>query len=545
MATPLNDMLRKCLAVSSNHASFHGSRRLILYTLAIESRGAHLILLLTLQFVIAMAGLRLKHVLILALLLFALAYLPDAVEAKTKKTKTTPTPTTATPTTTPTPTTATPKSTTATPTTTTATPAGTVAAAGSSSGTSFCATPGVNVSTIDVGVTVTTSEDEAGLKVLAIAAKPSGGSYIAFHSDVGEVVVMELDSSDKLVSGSKITVSVNDFADIFADDKGFVLLGTRDAEGGGTLNCGSPSNLCGTAPDPAIPCYDMYLIRYDGTTESWATKLTSSSATLPPYSTSKTGPEVYMIWWYAHHGRIAFDGTNWASYFGCALSVSQDSCINIHQGDRMVIVSPTGAVVTSTQSFDWGCSHSGYERITYDGSEYAMICKTDDNDRIKPPTSDATIYSVDLDASNLGDIVVSNGTSGGYWMTVSNSNTTDAKVHLMHFKKNTGTDTDIILGGAKANERAPHLATIGKGGMLAVWEGGSTGGDFEEGGDRTMYIQVRSSSTGAAISDVTTVSGVVGNRYMAFKSFPDGSVAYLSSSSTSSTEVKLLRVKAC
>ncbi|CAI5737732.1 unnamed protein product [Hyaloperonospora brassicae] len=77
---------------------------------------------------------------------------------------------------------------------------------------------------------------------------------------------------------------MHDFADIHADDKGFVLLGTRDAEGGGTLNCGNPSNMCGTAPDPAVPCYDMYLARFDGSSETWATKLTSSSASLPPIS---------------------------------------------------------------------------------------------------------------------------------------------------------------------------------------------------------------------------------------------------------------------
>ncbi|KAF1325584.1 hypothetical protein FI667_g9043, partial [Globisporangium splendens] len=409
----------------------------------------------------------------------------------------------------------------------------------------LCKVPKVTVSEIDVGASVITNEDEAALKVVAISAKPGGGSNIAFHTG-SKVQVMSLDASDKVVAGSTVTVNVVDFADIYSDAKGFVVLGTRAATGGGTLNCGNPSNLCGTAPSPAVPCYDMYLIRYEGGKEVWATKLTTSSASLPPYSTSKTGANVYMIWWYAHHGRIAYDGTNWAAYFGVAISTSEGGCINIHQGDRMQVVGPSGALVKSANSFDLGCSHSGYERITYDdrSKEFAMICKTDNNNRIKFPNSDATIYPVDLAASNLGDIV--KDASTGYWMTVSNGNEKAAKVHLMHFAKNKAQDKDIVLGGANANERACHLASIGSGGLLAAWEGSSAGGDFIEGASgRKMYIQVRDAKDGAAVSDAITVDGgIVGNRYQAFKTFPDGSVAYLSKGSAA-TKLKLLRVAPC
>ncbi|KAF4037245.1 hypothetical protein GN244_ATG10626 [Phytophthora infestans] len=135
-----------------------------------------------------------------------------------------------------------------------------------SSNAKLCAKPRVRITSVDVGVAVEANEDEAALKLVAIAAIPGGGSCIAFHS--GEsVVVQELDTSDKLVSGSTVKVPLHDFADIYADKDGFVILGTRDAEGGGTLNCGNPSNLCGSAPSPAVPCYDMYMIRYDGTKE--------------------------------------------------------------------------------------------------------------------------------------------------------------------------------------------------------------------------------------------------------------------------------------
>ncbi|RLN56990.1 hypothetical protein BBJ29_005076 [Phytophthora kernoviae] len=413
-------------------------------------------------------------------------------------------------------------------TTSSATAASTTTTASTSSSSGFCSTPRVRITEVDVGETVETSEDEATLQVVAIASLPSGGSRIAFQSG-DNIIVRELDSDDALVSSTAaVEVPLVDFADLHADDDGFVLL--------------------------AVPCYDMYLIRYDGSTETWATKLTSSSSSLPPYSTSATGDEVYMIWWYAHHGRLAYDGSNWAAYFGCALSVSEDSCINIHQGDRMKVVDSSGAVTSDTDSFDWGCSHSGYERITYDNRTdgYAMICKTDSNDRIMPPNDwDTTIYSVDLDAANLGDIVPdSDSSSKKYWATVSNSVSTsdadNARVHLIQFAINAEASGDTILGGTDANERAPHLASIGDGGLLAMWEGSATSGDLVEGSsDRTIYAQVLDASSGSAISEKVTVdSSVVGNRYQALKSFPDGSVAYLSKGTTD-TSVQVVRFFGC
>lgn len=96
-----------------------------------------------------------------------------------------------------------------------------------------------------------------------------------------------------------------------------------------------------------------------------------------------------------------------------------------------------------------------------------------------------------------------------------------------------------------ANERAPHLATIGKGGLLAMWEGSSAGGDLVEGGARTMYAQVLDATTGKEISSKVKIDkAVVGNRYHALKSFPDGSVAYLSKGTTA-TSVQVLRFFAC
>ncbi|CAI5733770.1 unnamed protein product [Peronospora destructor] len=425
----------------------------------------------------------------------------------------------------------------------------TISSKQSSDNSKLCGKLRVRITEVDVSDVVDYNEDEAALKLVAIASLPSGGSRIAFQSG-DNVIVRELDANDDLVSSSTaVKVPLHDFADIYADKNGFVLLGTRDAEGGGTLNCGDPTNLCGVAPNPPVACYDMYLVRYDGMKEKWATKLTSSSSSLPPYSSSKTGENVYMIWWYQHHGRIASDGTNWATYFGAAISTSEGGCINVHQGDRMKVVDPSGTIIPHKESFDWGCSHSGYERITYDNrtKSYVMICKTDNGNRIMPPNDwDSTIYPVDLAAANLGDIVLdSDPLSKKYWATVSNGNGDNAEVHLIHFAMNAEASEDITLGGTDANERAPHLASIGNGGMLAVWEGSSSGGDLAEDGVRTMYAQVLDASTGKTISSKVTVDkSVVGNRFQALKTFPDGSVAYLSKGKKD-TSLQVVRFFGC
>ncbi|KAE9005500.1 hypothetical protein PF011_g12017 [Phytophthora fragariae] len=70
----------------------------------------------------------------------------------------------------------------------------------------------------------------------------------------------------------------------------------------------------------------------------------------------------------------------------------------------MKVVSPSGTITDSNDSFGWGYSHSGYERITYDerSKSFESICKTDSNNRLMPPNNwDATIYPVNLAASDI------------------------------------------------------------------------------------------------------------------------------------------------
>lgn len=418
-----------------------------------------------------------------------------------------------------------------------------------------CSSPKIRITEVDTLTTVVTNEDEVALKPLAIAPIPSGGSRIAFMGTDSKVHIVTLNSDDTVnTSVPKVAIPVHDFGDIHADNAGFVILGTRAAKGGGTLNCGNPSNLCGSPPSPAVPCYDMYLIRYDyaSARESWATKLTTSSASLPPYSTSKTGPSVYMIWWYAHHGRIAHDGTNYAAYFGAAISVPENGCINIHQGDRMQVVSPSGALVDGKGAFGWGCSHSGYERIVFDSrsNKFVSICQTDNKNRITfAPSMNPTLKSVDLWYANLGDITLDTS-SNGYWLTTSDirpgqpSNSDGlASVSLLHFSTS-GTDKTITLAAPSGlNARAPHLVRLGSKYILAAWETSAKKGTLAANdAGRKFVVQVRDGGSGAAVSEEVAV-GVSGNRYQAFKAFPNGSVGYVAKSAGS--KVKVVRVLAC
>jgi hypothetical protein len=411
----------------------------------------------------------------------------------------------------------------------------------------------VRITEIDVGVTIVANEDEAALKPIVISPVPSGGSRVAFMSNDGKVHVRTLDASDQ-VTGSAASFTANDFADIHADDAGGAILLTRSAQGGGTLNCGNPSNLCGTPPNPPIPCYDMYLVRFDGTTESWATKLTESSAALPPYSTGPTGANVTMIWWYAHHGRIAYSGSNYAAYYAAAISTSEGGCINIHQGDRMNVVSGSGQ--SASGGFGWGCSHSGYEHVIWDpgANKFVAVCQNDaptsgKSGRLAYAPQTSTLLPVDLWYSNVSDLELASG--GGYWTITSDARSGQpananglAELRLLRFTTGAPSQNLVIASDASLNVRAPHLAAYGSDRMIAAWETSTRTGHLAANDNtRKLYVQTLSRSNGAAEGNALEVA-VKGNRYHELVAFPDGSVAYPAPGS-SATRLKILRVLPC
>jgi hypothetical protein len=442
----------------------------------------------------------------------------------------------------------------------------------------------VRITEVDVGSAYAYNEVDSngptlGLTPLAISPMPGGGSRLAFLGKGDSMVhVVTLDASDQVVAGSAFALPAYDFQDIYADAAGGVLLVSRSAQGStANNNCGNINNLCGLTSNypTTASCYDMYMVRFDGATQTWAKNLTDTTASLPAYGTSATaGGNVIFIWSeYAHNGRIAFDGSNYAAYFGAAITVPNQACVgsstlttgvNIHQGDRMKVVSASG-VLQTTPGFDWGCSHSGYERVTWDASakKFVTVCKNDaptggKSGRIAFAPATTTIDPVDLNYSDLGSVITAGG--GGYWIVSSDMRAGQtansaglADVHLLHVPSLTTPtpDHDLMMVSDTQNDRAPHLAAYGSKQIVATWEESTATGDLAQGDpNRKMYVQILDATTGAAPSGSTTMTAgplsvqVLGSRYQDFRAYPDGSVAYPAPGS-SGTKIKILRILGC
>jgi hypothetical protein len=232
-----------------------------------------------------------------------------------------------------------------------------------------------------------------------------------------------------------------------------------------------------------------------------------------------------MIWWYQHHGRLAWDGSNFVAYFCEALSVSQNGCINIHEGDRMQVVDAGGRLLSGHDSVDWGCSHSWDTRMVWDDStdHFSMVCATDRGGGIAQPNDAGhLLYTArDLGSLSVGDIVADQ--KGGYWITASDQ----GSVQLMHFADGT-VDSNLTLS------TSPHskLAAYGTDLMVAGWGSGST-----------ITAQVFDVASGNEVSSAFAID-VPNNIYQPFKAYPDGSVAY-AAPGDSSTGIRIARILPC
>jgi hypothetical protein len=395
----------------------------------------------------------------------------------------------------------------------------------------------VRISSVNLGSALSYSQDETYNIPLAIAARLGGGSLIAWmtgyshygSSTTSQVHIAQLDCNDSLV-GTPFTLPAHDFQDLAADGDGGVIVLTRDAQGGpDAQHCGDVNNLCVT-PSDRPGCYDMYMVRFDCSgAEQWSTKLTTSNATNPPY-TSGTGSNQF-VWWYQHHGRVAYDGTNYAAYFSNAITITNNQCaagagkVDIHEGDRMQVVGPTGTILTGHDSFGGGCSHSWTTRLVWDSrtSHFVMVCATDNNCRIAQPNPYRTIVSATCDGTLFGGDVIDSG-NAGYWVTWSYQ----GAIKLEHFTTS-ASDQTVTTAGTTQN---PHLVALGSNAMLLTW-GSGTG----------LAGQVYDKTTGAAVGAQFSVAAP-DHPWQSWKPFPDGSVAWASVSSASAT-IQVARVMPC
>ncbi len=406
-----------------------------------------------------------------------------------------------------------------------------------------CSSPQVLVTSVNVGAAVAYSTDETYAVPLAIAAEPGGGSRISWvsgyshygSSTAGQVHIGELNCSDQL-TGTPWTFAGHDFQDLAADGNGGVVVLTRDGESTvDAQHCGDVNNLC-SLPSDRPGCYDTYMVRYDcAGQEQWSTKLTNSSATYPGYaSPSGSNGSTEFVWWYQHHGRLATDGTNYAAYFCDAITVtnSTSSCaggagkIDIHEGDRMEVVGPTGTLLTGHDSFGIGCSHSWTTRMVWDPrtSHFVMVCATDNNCRIAQPNGYHTVATGTCDGTLFGgDIVLAGNT--GYWTAWSQGKV----IKLEHFSGTSPSDQTVVTAG---NTENPHLVSYGTGKMLLTWGSGSG-----------QAAQIYDSTTGATVGSQFTIAAP-DHPWQSWKAFPDGSVAWAGVAFSFST-ITVARVMPC
>ncbi|HEV8550668.1 MAG TPA: hypothetical protein VGQ57_16600, partial [Polyangiaceae bacterium] len=400
-----------------------------------------------------------------------------------------------------------------------------------------CAAPDVRVTEVDLGAALDYSTDETYNIPLALAAKPGGGSLVAWMtgyshygtSTTSQVHVAALDCDDHL-TGTPFTLEAHDFQDIAADANGGVIVLTRDSKGGpDAQHCGDVENLCVT-PSDRPGCYDVNMVRFDcDGKEQWVAELDSATADQPGY-TSGSGYN-YFVWWYQHHGRIAYDGTNYAAYFCDAITVTNDQCVNgagkvdIHEGDRMKVVGPTGELLKGHDSFDLGCSHSWTTRLLWDAraGHFVAVCATDNDCRIALAPNYKTIVSATCDGTLFGGDVV-NAATTGYWTAWSYQKV----IKLEHFTTG-ASDQTVTTAGDSQN---PHLVALGAKNMLLTWKSGSG-----------LAAQIYDAGTGATVGEAFSIAAA-DHPWQSWKPFPDGSVAWASVASASS-KIQIARVMPC
>jgi hypothetical protein len=269
--------------------------------------------------------------------------------------------------------------------------------------------PEVIVTDIDVETPVMGYGQEADTDPLplAIAAIPPGGSRLAWLGTDDNVYVAKLDCNDQLV-GTPQSIPGIDLQDLYADEEGGVMLLTRNATHGGQHNCGN-GTLCGGT---SSQCKTMHMVRFDDSGNMvWEQQVTNLNADLAGYDNGAR-----FVWWYQHHGRLAFDGNgNYAAYFGIAITVSNGNCVDIHQGDRMQVVDSNGSLVEGhPDSFEVGCSHSWQTRMVWDprANKFVMVCATDNNCRIAQPNPYRTVASGTCDGTLFGGDLVLHSENG-------------------------------------------------------------------------------------------------------------------------------------
>jgi hypothetical protein len=151
------------------------------------------------------------------------------------------------------------------------------------------------------------------------------------------------------------------------------------------------------------------------------------------------------------------------------------------------------------------------------------VCATDNDCRIAQPNPYRPIAAGTCDGTLFGGDVVNAGTDG-YWTAWSQG----GSIRLEHFTTGASDKTVTTAG----NTKYPHLVAFGSNHMLLTWGSGSG-----------LAAQIYDTTSGEPVGEQFSIA-VPDHPWQSFKSFPDGSVAWASVASASST-VQIARVMPC
>lgn len=175
---------------------------------------------------------------------------------------------------------------------------------------------------------------------------------------------------------------------------------------------------------------------------------------------------------WGHNGRLDWDGTSYAAYFGIT---GNHGAQGNHQGDTLRFIDPSG---NASVGWDWGCSHSTDVRLAHVAAGYGPLCLSD----CYP--SPGVLFAVRTlvvsaeegncqgsSTARLGSIVADGAGFAVLWGGTTDRASVD--VAFIGISGSGALGTKIWLTSTDAiDESTVHLARY-RSGFLALWSAGS------------------------------------------------------------------------
>lgn len=348
---------------------------------------------------------------------------------------------------------------------------------------------------------------------------------------------------EKGASQIRVGILANDdkqFSSLFAIGGDEVHSMVGHASGGAMMMVSDDPDIysakyCKSAATPSnAACQKMSLVRFDDTG-----KLLFNTTLTDKANVDSEG--ALFIWWYGHTGRLAWDGTRYATYFRSAGSYARPNVageIDIHAGDTLRMVDASGTRLSG--GWQWGCSHSWSIRMAGNSSGWGAFCHGDaypNSLRLQlltpaGATGKTTEWLSGSDATTraLGGVVAD---ATGYWISYLETTGGTLRLHLARFSNSGTMSSDQVVSGATGIDASyPFRAYLGKLGsqLLLGWKSAGK-----------LVLQA-ADSNGALLGSPVTSAAPISN-FDEFISLANGDLVF--ANAPSSGTVSVTRVRAC